>query len=165
MNQTEAASIVAYLNRAGLLWAMEGQSAVWADALADVSFVTAQEVVRDMAATRTSGSRGVVPGDVRESVRLLRHSRTKDLRTPEPPAELEGHPRREIDWQRAYRTAIGDGQDAAQADETACRALGVRRAEIEAAQRPVAALVAQVARTTRVPHKDTHGTTDGRNER
>lgn len=141
MNQTEAASIVAYLNRAGLLWAMEGQAAVWADALADVSFVTAQEVVRDMAATRTSGGRSVVPGDVRESVRLLRHSRTKDMRTPEPPEALEGDPRREIEWQRVYRTAIGDGQNETQADSTACVALRVTRPAIEAAPRPVTAML------------------------
>lgn len=139
MIQTEAASLVAYLNRAGLLWAMEGQAAVWADALADVSYVTAQEVVRSMAATRTSGSRSVVPGDVRDAVRIIRHDRLKDMRSPEPPQELDGHPARELAWQRAYRTAIGDGQDEAQADRTACHAVSVTRLAIEAAPRPVTA--------------------------
>lgn len=139
MNQEDAASLVAYLNRAGLLWAMKGQSAVWADALADVSYVTAQEVVREMAATRTSTTRSVVPGDVRDAVRILRHDRLKDMRSPEPPQELDGHPARELAWQRAYRTAIGDGQDEAQADLTACLAVSVTRLVIEAAPRPVTA--------------------------
>ena len=92
MNQTEAASIVAYLNRAGLLWAMVGQAAVWSDALGDVSFVTAQEVVRDMAANRTSAGRSVTPGDVREAVRTIRNARLAVMRTPEPPAEDEPIP-------------------------------------------------------------------------
>lgn len=137
MNQTEAASIVAYLNRAGLLWAMEGQAAVWADALHDVSFVTAQEVVRSMAATRTSGGRSIVPGDVREAVRQVRHDRTKDMRSPEPPEALDGIPAREQAWVRAYVRLIGDGLTESEADAQACAEHGVTRAAIEAAPRPV----------------------------
>lgn len=137
MIQTEAASLVAYLNRAGLLWAMEGQAAVWADALADVSYVTAQEVVRQMAATRTSGARSVVPGDVRDAVRILRHDRTKDVTAPNPPQELDGHPGREKAWRIAYMRAIGDGQTLEQADVTACREAHVVRAVIEPAPRPL----------------------------
>lgn len=137
MIQTEAASLVAYLNRAGLLWAMEGQAAVWADALVDVSYVTAQEVVRSMAATRTSGSRSVVPGDVREAVRIVRHDRTKDVTAPNPPQELDGHPGREKTWRLAYMQAIGDGQTPEQADDTACKATRVVRAVIEPAPRPL----------------------------
>lgn len=137
MNQEDAASLVAYLNRAGLLWAMKGQSAVWADALADVSYVTAQEVVREMAATRTSTTRSVVPGDVRDAVRILRHDRTKDVTAPNPPQELDGHPGREKTWKVAYMRAIGDGQTPEQADVTACKATQVVRAVIEPAPRPL----------------------------
>lgn len=141
MNQTEAAGIVAYLNRAGLLWAMEGQAAVWADALTDVPFVTAQEVVRDMAATRTSGGRSVVPGDVREAVRRIRADRVKDMRSPEPPEALEGNPVRENAWRVAYVRLIADGLTEAQADVQACAEHGVTRPAVEASPRPVTAIL------------------------
>lgn len=140
MNQTEAASIVAYLNRAGLLWAMEGQAAVWSDALGDVSFVTAQEVVRDMAANRTSAGRSVTPGDVREAVRTTRNARLAVMASPQPPEALDGIPAREQAWTRAYIRLIGDGLTEAEADAQACAEHGVTRPAIEAAPRPVAAL-------------------------
>lgn len=141
MNQTEAASIVAYLNRAGLVWAMEGQAAVWADALSDVSFVTAQEVVRNMAATRTSGGRSVTPGDVREEVRVIRHARLRDIKSPEPPEQLDGNPTRENAWRLAYVRLIGDGMTEAEADARACEEHGVTRAQLDAAPRPVLAVI------------------------
>lgn len=153
MNRTEAVSIVAYLNRAGLVGAMEGQAAVWADALADVSYVTAQEVARGMAKSRTSAQRWVTPGDISTEVTRIRRERTSRLSSPQPPQELDGHPGRELAWTRAFVTAIGDGQDEAQADATACRVVGVTRTAVEAVQRPVTALVAQAANTTHIPRR------------
>ena len=143
MNRQEAASIVAYLNRAGLVGAMEGQAAVWADALTDVSYVTAQEVARQMAAARTSTQRWVTPGDIRDAVARIRKSRTSDIRTPEPPTTIDPDDvAAQIAWNRAYVTAIGDGLSPDVADLTACEALGVVRPTIEVAPRPVAALAA-----------------------
>lgn len=141
MNQTEATSIVTYLNRAGLLWAMEGQGAVWADALHDVSYVTAQEVVRSMAATRTSAGRSVTPGDVRDAVRSIREARLRGIKTPEPPEELDGNPLRENAWRREYERLIGDGLTEAEADAQACAEHGVTRAQLDAAPRPVQAAI------------------------
>ena len=154
MNQEEATKIVTVLNRAGLLWAMEGQAAVWAMALEDVSFVTAQEVVRDMTAHRTSAGRSVTPGDIREAVRVIRSSRTARMSTPQPPETLDGNWEREQEWIRHYVRAIGDGQNEATADRTACQALGVARPVLEAAARPVNALIHQAARNTHIPRKD-----------
>jgi len=125
MNQQQATSLVMYLNRAGLLNAMEGQGAVWADALSDVSYVTAQEVVRGMAATRTTDQRWVTPGDVRAEVARIRKARTSALGEVNPPAELDESPRRSITWLRAYVEAIGDGESPDAATKRACDALGI----------------------------------------
>lgn len=131
MNQEEALKIVTVLNRAGLLWAMEGQAAVWAMALEDVSFATAQEVVRDMTANRTSTKRSVTPGDIREAVRIIRADRLGRMVTPQPPTELDGNPAREIPWARAYRAAIGDGLNETQATRKADKTLGVARTQLD----------------------------------
>lgn len=142
MNRQEAASIVAYLNRAGLVGAMEGQAAVWADALADVPYVTAQEVTRQMTATRTSVLRWVTPGDVRDAVARIRRARTADIRTPEPPASIDADDTAgQIAWTRAFLAAVGDGLDEAAADRAACDRLGVTRPAIEVAPRPVSAAI------------------------
>lgn len=125
MNQQQATSLVMYLNRAGLLNAMEGQGAVWADALSDVSYVTAQEVVRSMAATRTTDQRWVTPGDVRAEVARIRKVRTSALGVFYPPAELDDDVPKAIAWQRAYVEAIGDGETPDAATKRACDAIGI----------------------------------------
>lgn len=125
MNQQQATSIVMYLNRAGLLNAMEGQGAVWADALTDVPYVTAQEVVRTMAATRTADQRWVTPGDVRAEVKRVRKIRTDAIGAVVPPAELDGDPAKTITWTRSYVRAVGDGETPEAATERACRALDI----------------------------------------
>lgn len=135
MNQTEAVGILTYLNRAGLVGAMEGASAVWADALHDVPYTTAQEVVREMTRARTSDQRWVTPGDVAYRVRQIRTQRLKDAQRDglthyQPPEELGGNPRAEIRWSKAYDDGIGDGLIPAEADKRACQQLGVVRREI-----------------------------------
>lgn len=161
MNRQEATSIVSYLNRAGLTGAMEGMSAVWADALEDVAYVTAQEVVRDMVRSRTSAQRWVTPGDVIAAVAARRAENLKRLDTPPAPPESidPDDAAGQIEWTRAYRSAIADGLDEAAADRAACAALGVSRPELAPAPRPVAALVAQVAASLpRVPKGSVHPT-------
>lgn len=137
MNRTEAASVVAYLNRAGLLGAMEGQAAVWADALEDVSYVTAQQVVRAMARERTSDQRWVTPGDLAAAVRAERKRNVDRMASPQPPDALAGHPGREQEWTQAYVRLIGDGLEPAEATEAACAHLGVSvPAPVQIAARP-----------------------------
>ena len=155
MNRQEAASIVAYLNRAGLLGAMEGQAAVWADALEDVPALTAQLVVRDMARTRTSVQRWVTPGDVAAAVADIRKANLARIGTPPAPPESidPDDTAKQLTWTRAWIAAKGDGHEDAQADGIACTAVGVTRPVAVIAPRPVAALVEQAARTTRIPRK------------
>lgn len=135
MNRQEAVGILTYLNRAGLVGVMEDASLVWADALRDVPYATAQEVVREMTRERTSVERWVTPGDVYVRVRQIRTQRLKDaqragLTRYQPPEELDGDPRREIAWSKAYDDAIGDGLTPAEADQHACQLLAVTRREI-----------------------------------
>lgn len=125
MNQTEAANLVLVLNRAGLVQAMEGQAAVWAMALEDVSYVTAQEVARAMVKGRTSDMRWVTPGDIRSEVARLRKQRTSAIGVVNPPAELADRVADTITWQRAYVEAIGDGDAPDVAEKRACDALGI----------------------------------------
>lgn len=91
MNRTEAANVIAYLNRAGLVGALEGQSAVWADALSDIRAEDAQEAARQMARNRTSAERWVTPGDIRALVRSIREDRAMRgaAHVGPPPSPLE----------------------------------------------------------------------------
>ena len=70
MNQAEALTLVSYLNRAGLLQALEGQAPVWADALDDVNSTDAQVAARAIAKTT---ARWITPGDIRLQVLSLIH--------------------------------------------------------------------------------------------
>lgn len=152
MNRSEAAQIVAYLNRAGLVGAMEGQAAVWADALTDVSFVTAQEVAQVMARTRTSRERWVTPGDVRDAVQTLRTARTRDMRTPEPPDAIEPDDwATQTLWTRAYLAAVADGLSEQEAEDAACAEVRVTPRQVDVRRPPVAELVAGGAARTTLP--------------
>lgn len=148
MNQTEALDLIAYLNRAGLVGAMDGQASVWADALSDITANDAQEVARGLARNRTSAERWVTPGDIRSgarsvrSARLMQAERDSALLLP-PPATDDV--RAEVEWTRAYRRALGDGCTAEDADARACLVSRlVRRGGLEA--RPVVQLVTQAAK-------------------
>lgn len=72
MNHQQTATVIAYLNRAGLVGAMEGQVTVWAEALTDLDLTEVQAAAREMARTRRSTERWVTPGDVRAKVNELR---------------------------------------------------------------------------------------------
>lgn len=149
MNQTEAAVLVAYLNRAGLLQALEGQAPVWADALDDVNFTDAQTAARTIAKTT---ARWITPGDIRNGVQTIRRQRLLDMATPIPPESINpDDTATERAWHRAYVTAYAGGASETDADVIACRAVAVTRPAIEAIPRPVLELIAQTAATTRIP--------------
>lgn len=80
MNHTEAVTLVTVLNRAGLVGALDGQTAVWAMGLEDIDYAEAQEVVKAMVATRTSGERWVTPGDIRTGIRKLHEQQAREAR-------------------------------------------------------------------------------------
>jgi hypothetical protein len=93
-----------------------------------------------------------MPGHINERTKQMRNARLAVMKTPEPPDTIDpddipAH----LAWTRAYRAAIGDGHDEQRADEIACATVGVRRPPAIAAVRPVAQLVEQAARTTRIP--------------
>ena len=147
MENTEAVALIGYLNRAGLVGAMEGQGAVWADALSDITANDAQEVARGLARNRTSAERWVTPGDIRSGARAVRQTRLvqaeRDSALLLPPPATDDV-RAEVEWTRAYRRALGDGLTAEDADVVACRVSRLaRRGGLEA--RPVVQLVAQAA--------------------
>lgn len=102
MIQTEAQSLIAYLNRAGLVGAMEGQSAVWADALPDVDFEDAKEAARTLVRTRTSDQRWVVPGDIRAGVRAIVKVRAEAAL--DPAAVPDADPDRPLEYVAAIRS-------------------------------------------------------------
>jgi len=133
LTQTEAAGLVAYLNRAGLLPAMEGQAAVWRDSLADVRFLDAQEAARRL--VRQPGRVAYVkPGDVLAEVRKVRADRIGGRRPPAPPGPLD--PRADLEFQRVYLVALGDGETEAAADSLACERVGMLRGELPPADLP-----------------------------
>jgi len=75
MIKSEAVVLISYLNRAGIVLAVEDQAVVWADALPDVSFGDAQMAARAIVRDRGGADRWVTPGDVRAAVRRLRLER------------------------------------------------------------------------------------------
>lgn len=87
MTGEETLTLIAALNRAGLVYAMEGQTAVWADALSDVRYVDAVEAAKNLIRDRTSDQRSLTPGDVRAEVRRIRHRRVADAPPPLPTAD------------------------------------------------------------------------------
>lgn len=130
LSNTEAAGVVAYLNRAGLLPALVGQAAVWRDALWGVRFPDAQEACRVLA-RQPDRVAYVKPGDVLREVRKLRADRIGGRRPPAPPEPLD--PAADLAFQRAYLVALGDGATEADADAAACAAVGVVRGQLPAA--------------------------------
>lgn len=87
MTGEETLTLIAALNRAGLVYAMEGQTAVWADALSDVRYADAVEAAKNLIRNRTSDQRSLTPGDVRAEVRRLRAKRITDAPPPLPSAD------------------------------------------------------------------------------
>ena len=133
LTQEQATGVVAYLNRAGLLQAVEGAGAVWRDALWGVRFEDAQEGCRALV-RRAGGPRFVVPGDLLAEVRKLRAGRIGNRVPPAPPVELPAEAQAEFG--RVYLRALGDGASETEADAAACRALGVVRGQLPPADLP-----------------------------
>ncbi|WP_435298513.1 hypothetical protein [Timonella sp. A28] len=138
MNKLEASEIVTFLNRTGNLWAMEGQSDAWADALNDVDGPTGFQAAREIARTRTSTEKAMTPGDIRKHVDQIRRQRLQGAPSPQPPSELEGDPMREKRWTRLRAHAIGNGLSYEDADAYADHHSQVVRAGLPTVPRSVA---------------------------
>lgn len=124
MTNEQAVGLVAYLNRAGLLIAMEGQAAVWKDALWDVAHADAQEACR-LLVREGVPERFARPVDLLRTVRKIRRARIGDRVPPAPPVELPAAAG--LAFHRAYLRALGDGAAEEMADAVACRSVGVVR--------------------------------------
>lgn len=127
MTHEQAAYLVAYLNRAGLLIAMEGQAAVWHDVLWGIRYEDAMDAARNLA-RRPGGAHLLVPGDLVAEVRKVRGARIGNRRPPAPPVQLP--PDQDLTFQRVYLMALGDGQSENVADAAACEAVGQVRQEL-----------------------------------
>lgn len=136
MNVQEAHAIVVWLNRAGLLWAAEGQAEVWADALSDVDGQTGLQAAREIARNHTSDKRAVVPGDIRALVSTIRRQRLQGAPSPNPPDELADDPKKFQRWIKLRQWAIGNGMDYEAADVYADQQSGVERSVLPAVPRP-----------------------------
>lgn len=148
MTPQETVLIVGYLNRAGLLWAMEGQGQVWHDAIGDrVSYPDAQEAARTLARTRGGEQRNVTPADLLTAVRRLRAARITgvpgDALHIAPPEPLDVTA--DLLWRRTYLAALGDGRTQDQAEGEANARLGLRPEPLVGPPTELRALTAAVA--------------------
>ena len=152
MNQSEAQTLVTYLNRAGMLQALEGQAPVWADALDDVAFRDAQDAARALAKT---GTRWVTPGDIRTGVVMIRNERIRVADPIAPPECIDpADTATERAWRRELNAGQGAGMTTEHADLAACRSLRItRRDQIEAAGDVAAAVKEITAAMPRIPSK------------
>ncbi|MGO2080258.1 hypothetical protein [Glutamicibacter arilaitensis] len=153
MNEEQTANVVAYLNRAGLLYAMTGQVGVWHDAIGDRcryedAVEACRNLSRDPALAGRRGGSFLIPGDVLAEVKRIRARRTAGHEVPGPPEVLSDDPAAGLRFQREYIRALGDSGDPESADAEACRALGVQRPAALGAPDPqrVRALLSEVGR-------------------
>lgn len=116
MNEAQALAIVTWLNRAGLLWAMENQAEVWADALGDIHPETALLAAKEISKTRTSDQRAITPGDIRKHVDTIRTRRLQGVQPGEPPSELADRPLDHARWNKLRNWQIGNGMTPELAD-------------------------------------------------
>lgn len=119
MNRTQTVELITYLNRAGLVGAMEGQAAVWADALSDIRAEDAQTAAREFARTRKSTERWVTPGDIRGAVEEIRRERVLGAPSVHAPNAATS-----IEWRKAWTRLLGDGLPPAEAYQRACQHTG-----------------------------------------
>lgn len=128
----------------------ESAARAWAEALDPrVAFDDGRRIVIEHYARE---SRWIMPADINAASRTMRLARLDRMRSPEPPESLDPDDvPAQLAWQRAYRGAIGDGHDEAAADRIANATLNVERPAALLSDRPVLALVEQVAKTTHVP--------------
>lgn len=141
MNREETANVVTYLVAAGKLQPVDGQAAVWHDALGALRYADAVEACREIAAGEGSW---VTPGTVRAAVRRIRSGRIGNQVPPSPPPDVSASA--QIDYQRAFLGALGDGLDRTEADRAACSQIGAQRFEEVERRRPIGELVAKVGR-------------------
>jgi hypothetical protein len=148
MTQEQAVTLVAYLNRAGLVLAMEGQAAVWRDALYGVRFEDAQEAAREMVRSGIR-ERFATPADLYRAVKKLRAGRIGGRVPPAPPVPLD--PAGEMLFGRTYLWALGGGATEAEADAVACKRVGVVREALEGPGRDPRELIAATEAALRRP--------------
>lgn len=127
MKVLEASDIVILFNRAGLLWAMEGQAEVWADALDDIDGGTAKEAAREIIRDRTSDQRAITPGDLRKHVSIIRTRRLQGAITAQAPDELADRPQDFKRWIRLRNWQIGNGRTEVEAQAYADHQFGITR--------------------------------------
>lgn len=139
MTPAEAAVVLGWAAAIDAREKSEMAATAWAGALDPrVTVADAKWIITDHYKRETWK---VMPAHINERYKAVRHDRTKDTPWPDPPSELDGHTKAEIEWRRTYMEAIADGLSATQADAKACAAVSVTRAIIEAAPRPVTAML------------------------
>ncbi|AYN57622.1 hypothetical protein PBI_COTE_49 [Arthrobacter phage Cote] len=148
MTQEQAVTLVAYLNRAGLVIAMEGQAAVWRDALYGVRFEDAQEAARELVRGGIR-ERFATPADLYRAVKKLRAGRIGGRVPPAPPVPLD--PAGEMVFGRAYLWALGSGASEDEADAVACKRVGVVREVLEGPGRDPRELIEATAAALQRP--------------
>lgn len=121
MTRAEAAKLLAVLAAYDRRTVGEVDVQVWATAHAETRLTDAIEAVHRH--YRTS-SEWLDPNRLRQAVQQLRNGRLErfDERDWTPPAEVADDPRRYVDWIRAARAAVADGEQPPVA-AVGCRAM------------------------------------------
>lgn len=101
----------------------EAAATAWAEALDErVNLADGKAAI---SAHYAKDPRWIMPAAINAGVLSIRKTRLDAMQSPQPPQSLDGHPGRELTWQRAYREAIGDGETEDRATIRACDALGI----------------------------------------
>lgn len=118
-----AAGLLAWASATDNREVTEAASIAWAEALDDR--VTLPDGKAAITAHRSRSGEWLMPSHVNAGVHAIRKARLDAMQTPQPPEALDGHPRRELAWQRAYREAVGDGYSARDAMDLACATVNI----------------------------------------
>lgn len=144
MTPTDAASLLTMAAAFDNRTPSEIAARAWSKALDDVVNLSDAELV---IIEHYAGKREwIMPSDINQGIAAIRRNRTSRIETPQPPESIDGDDvARSIEWGRAFMRGIGDGLEEDAAFDSACAAVGVSRPLIDAALRPVAQIVQQVA--------------------
>lgn len=124
MSPADAGKLLLYASAFDNRQPSEAAARAWADVLdRRVNLADGREAIgAHYAVTRD----WIMPADINRGVLTIRRARLDGMESPQPPQALDGHPGREMTWQREYRHAIGSGATEAEAMSAACDALGIQ---------------------------------------
>lgn len=154
MNASEAAIALGLCAAYDRRTVGEADARAWSEALPDIRLEDAKTAI---VAHYRESREWIMPADITRHVKNLRLSRQAayGARIPFPPSSVDPDEWWRVQtWDRAFRAAIGNGEDEKGAYAYACKVLDVEPEVEELTARPMTQLIEAAAKATTLPRKD-----------